>query len=210
MNYPSLCADDFYDDPDQIFEYAKTLEYREDPAGSWPGMRSPSIESINPDLHELLIRKVFSYFHDLNHVKISSNVVSYFQVIPPYSTEKYSAKNIGWIHKDGCDYAGIIYLCPDADLDTGTSIFREKIENPYIDYSPKKRLFLGASISDEEYEFAMNEHRSHFEEITRYNNVYNRLVAFNSNNFHAANCYKTTGKHPRLTQVFFMEDIKVT
>jgi hypothetical protein len=211
LNLPTLCSEEFYDDPDLIFEYAKTLEYGRDPLGTWPGLRSYRIDMINPDLQQIFVDKIFSFFYDLDTVNISADVVSYFQVIPPYSEDKFSAKNQGWIHKDEqVDYAGIIYLTPGSDLDMGTSIFRQKTEDLHLDYSIKRRLYLGEDIKDEEYESSMNDHRSQFEEITRFNNVYNRLIAFNSTNWHAANCFKSNGEHPRLTQVFFIKDIEVT
>ncbi len=214
MKYPILCYDDFYDAPEAVFEYAKTLEYSEDPLGTWPGLRSYRIDMINPDLQQAFVDKIFSFFYDLDNVSISADVVSYFQVIPPYSEDKSSAKNKGWIHKDeGVDYAGIIYLTPSADLDMGTSIFRQKSGDLDIDpswYSAKSRLYLGEDISDEEYDASMKHHRSQFEEVTRYNNVFNRLISFDSTNWHAANCFKSNGEHPRLTQVFFIKDIEVT
>ena len=38
--FPILCQDDFFDNPDEIREYALSLDYKSDENGHWPGVRT--------------------------------------------------------------------------------------------------------------------------------------------------------------------------
>ena len=216
MKYPAICDENFYPNPLEITHWAMNLHMEPCPQGNWPGVRSLSTDLLDEQFHHWFCNRVFSYFYDLEKVQVEADVKSYFQIIQPYSeTSEY--KNRGWIHtdggplggKDGCQYAGIIYLSPDPDPSAGTSIYRQSSESLHLDISEKNRLYLGEDISDEEYDNAMKRHLSQFTEVTRYYNVYNRLIGFDSTQYHAATGFNPGGTGPRLTQVFFMSNIKV-
>ena len=81
--------------------------------------------------------------------RVFKNIL-YFQEIHQFSDNKNDLRNKGWIHKDGdseSDYelAGLIYLSPNIDPDSGTSLFNrkenaeEKIEETGREY--KKLLY---------------------------------------------------------------------
>ena len=46
--FPILCQDDFFDNPDEIREYALSLDYKSDENGHWPGVRTRPLHEINP------------------------------------------------------------------------------------------------------------------------------------------------------------------
>ena len=64
----------------------------------------------------------------------------------------------------------------------------------------KERHYLGEDIPDEEYDEAFNAMMDQFVETVTVENVYNRLVLFNSKTYHGV---KTFGNKPRLTLNFF-------
>ena len=58
--FPILCQDDFFDNPDEIREYALSLDYKSDENGHWPGVRTRPLHEINPKLATEVLVKVFS------------------------------------------------------------------------------------------------------------------------------------------------------
>ena len=113
----------------------------------------------------------------------------------------------GVIHTDGDTiFAGVLFLTPNAPLDAGTSLFKKNNmfnEAKYIKALEEndKRFIAGQKAMSTEY-------HSMFDEVVRVNNVYNSLVLYEGQHFHAAN--KFFGKNPkdsRLTQVFFINRI---
>ena len=107
--------------------------------------------------------------------------------------------------------AGLIYLTPDIERDTGTSLFNMKKDKTLDDYNKtigaRVPLFKGDPVSDEEIKEKWERHRSCFIEKIRFENVYNRLIMYDVKEFHAANNYYTS-KDNRLTLGFFIGGIR--
>ena len=79
-----------------------------------------------------------------------------FQEIPRFSENKNDIKNRGWIHQDyPCQFllAGLIYLTPNIDPDSGTSLYdlKPKFNNKEHESSSKFALFKDGNIDREEY-----------------------------------------------------------
>lgn len=202
LHFPTFSVDEFYEDPDAIRDFALSQEFNN--LGSrYPGRRTDGLEKINPELFDMFCRKLFSIFYDFSVSTLDWNVTTSFQLIDKFDDP---GKDQGWIHKDGhVIFAGIIYLTPDARLESGTSIYRE-IE-PVDDslFKLKEKFFLEGE--DTGYNKALKEHTSKFEETARFNNVYNRLVAFDGNVYHGVNSFDA-GADKRLTQVFFINNLR--
>jgi len=97
-------------------------------------------------------------------------------------------------HRDALNYAGILYLTPDAPFSTGTTLYAHK-ETKIRRVSDERRaeVFSGGYFD-----------KTKFETVDVVGNVYNRLVLFDATNIHAASCY--FGKDvtdSRLFQIFF-------
>jgi len=220
--FPSICIDGFYSEPDEIVKWASSLEYNKDPKSGWPGWRTPPLSTIDYQFDDQFSKKLMGVFFDLDRDWVSWEIQTHFQIIKPFSGDKNDPRNWGWVHQDSdgvydlvkgfepmkCEYAGILYLTPEADLDTGTSIFRSKVKDPDTKQPFKKELFSGEEIEFEKYKEGMINARSQFEETIRYCNVYNRLIAFEASNYHAAMNFKMDSDKIRLTQVFFIKNIK--
>lgn len=220
--FPSICLDGFYSDPDEIVKWASTLDYNKDPKSTWPGWRTPPLSTIDYKFDDDFSKRLMGIFFDIDRDWVSWEIQTHFQIIKPFADSKDDPRNWGWIHQDSdgvydavkgfeplkCEYAGIIYLTPDADLDTGTSIFRSKVTKPDSNQPLKKELFSGEDVNVDEYAENMIRIRSQFEETVRYCNVYNRLIAFEAKNYHAAMNFKMNSDKVRLTQVFFIKNIR--
>jgi len=99
-------------------------------------------------------------------------------------------------HHDTQQYAGVLYLTPDAPVGAGTSLFRSKKTKsmigfgaPYADTFPTGHLDPAA-----------------FDCVDTVGNVYNRLILFDSRMIHAASSYFGNSKeNGRLFQLFFFD-----
>lgn len=205
-HFPSMCIDDFYENPDEVRNFALSLDYEKDEFGYWPGKRTKPLHEIDTEFFQSFCVKLFSVYYDFNFVDLKWNLLTQFQLIEPYSEQKLSAKNQGWIHLDsGYVFGGIIYLNPDIDITCGTSLYR--VVNPDVidTWRPTKENFYKNGL-DENYDEEILKHNSGFEETVRFNNVYNRLISFDSEVYHGANNFYTN-KEPRLTQTFFISSL---
>jgi hypothetical protein len=133
-----------------------------------------------------------------------TNIQTFFQVTEPYDDDSNSMKNNGWIHIDNMeivnyDLAGVIYMTPDIEVESGTSIYRLKGKE-FIDHSDKRLPYYGKGI-DDGYDEALKANNNQFEEIIKFGNVYNRLVAYDPSLWHASGTMHT--RNPRLLQIFF-------
>ena len=204
-DFPAICVDDFYSDPDSIREWALTLDY--DPCikagGTWPGRRTESLHRIDPVFFDQFCRKIFSLYIDVEQPGPEWRVLTQFQLIDSYDSDSRSKKNTGWIHYDtGAIFGGIIYLTPNINENCGTSLYKQVKEYNGNENLLAKQRFFKEGYSDD-YEERMVEHESHFLETIEYKNIYNRMISFDSYTAHRANSFYSTT--PRLTQIFFIE-----
>ena len=250
LKFYALTVDNFFENPDKIVRYAKSLPKHPDPAARWPGKRTKELWEINKELNDSIVLKVLICYYDLTYQDISwSNSSLQFQEIPRMSKNKNDVINKGWIHSDqGPDttheLAGIIYLTPDIDPDSGTSLYqiyqRNDKEYKVLQKSFAKKILYkdlqlihqmdfeaeiinawsmkgqNSSLSDKDkfneayFLEKYKEQEELFTEKTRFANIYNRLIMYDTNEFHRANNYwNDDGKDPRLTLVFFIGGFNV-
>ena len=208
--YPS-CVDNFFDNPDLIREFALSLEMKPSEDGSWPGLRSKSLHEIDNEFHVNIFLKILSVYYDLKYADISWETgKAFFQSIPKYKGS--DSINKGWIHMDnGDELAGLVYLTPDANPDSGTSLFKLKDEfkDTYVPFAraPDKHTFYtNRKITDEDYLKSLEKWNNQFQETVRFQNLYNRLITYDANELHKANGFDS--EKNRLTLVVFMRGVK--
>jgi len=202
---PVTVLDNFLDDPDKIRAWALQQEYFTSKDGQWPGVRSKPIHELDAPFFHLICRKFFSQFYDmLTTSELSWEVKMYFQMVP----ENY---DFGWIHSDelGSQITGIIYLSPNANLNGGTSIYRNKSNLIQPIQARLKPYGHANGESKQENRKDKEDHNSQYEETIRVSNVYNRLVAFDSHLSHTAQDFFGEGENSRLTLVFFVDKLLV-
>lgn len=192
-----ICVDNFYNDPDAIVEYANSCKY-DILNTNYPGSRTAPLYEINPFLYDIFTKKIMSILFDLENTNINFSLDSRFHKIDKISNDK--KVNMGGIHCDDSviAFAGVIYLNKNYDLDCGTSIFqRHTMPPPELDTLEKKWNEY-ADMDKEEY-------RKFYTEIVKFQNVYNRMILYDTCYLHSIN--SLASDDTRLTQVFFCDSI---
>jgi hypothetical protein len=204
--FPAICLDDFYSNPDEVRNFALKQDFYISKNGAWPGERTDKIHNIDLDFYNNFCKKLFSVFYDFGKSTVRWKVDTSFQKISAFSSDKNSIKNKGWIHWDKDQlFAGIIFLEPDADLNSGTSLFN--LINPEsLDNTDVKNKFYKSGL-DDAYDNQLSTHNNSFVETIRFNNLYNRAIMFDGTVPHGVNSF-WTGKEFRLTQVFFVSEVE--
>lgn len=208
--FPTTIVDNFYENPDSIREFALSLEYKSSTDGSWPGVRTNELCEIDSNFFDLFCKKLFSLYYDLNYHEISWHVSSCFQLIETFSKEENNIKNEGWIHSDvDSIFAGVIYLNPNPKPNWGTSIY--KLKSGEINDCLQTQRMLNYKNSPnfnlKAYEKQLRFNNDKFIETVKIENVYNRLITYEAKEYHGVPSYYTESE-PRLTQVFFVKEIK--
>lgn len=189
-------------------EYALKLDYTTDPRGRWPGLRTQTLDVIDPNLFHAICTKVFALFFNVlgeESQDLQWRVGMYFQKV---DSSYYS----NFIHQDHPDsiWNGILYLTPNAPLHTGTTLYRPK--NPWVipdqEYymNLKTGSYLNNSFDSDEFRQAVDEYNSFFEPTMEIHNVYNRLALFDSIQHHGAASYENAGAE-RLFLIFFVTQL---
>ena len=124
-----LQSDNFFDNPNEIREYALNQRFYSHeeskklsaPAGSYAGVRTQEIHTFNRLFFDNLCQKIFSKVIDLTDVEsLDWRVSAYFHL---QNSDDFVENTI---HKDqGVLYAGLIYLTPEIGEEFGTSLYDE-------------------------------------------------------------------------------------
>lgn len=203
--YPVTIIENFYEDPDAVRAYALKQQYqfladKRNVPYVYPGSRTLDIVSLNKSLQEKILKKFVSIFHNSEYDVMRWAVSTSFQSV----TKEYGQ---GVIHTDhNTILAAVLYLTPNAPLDSGTSLFKPNSTFDEVKYEQAmsdndKRFREGEPVMDTSY-------HSMFDEIVRVNNVYNTLIVYEGRHYHAANrFFGKTLEDSRLSQVFFINRI---
>jgi hypothetical protein len=211
--FPAVCVDNFYKDPDKIREFALGLDYYSPDPAIYPGKRTKLLDEIEPDFFKDYCDKFLSLYYDFRYHKASWKIATAFQLIQPDDIVD-PLKNLGWIHQDdNCLFASIIYLNPEPDPTTGTSLYKLKNKLHYniatdtIRKTSQAKLHFYKDKVDKNYDESITKLYSLFDETVRYDNIYNRFISFDGTQYHSANnLYK--GSEARLTQVTFVYEME--
>ncbi|MFQ6333788.1 DUF6445 family protein [Methylophilus sp. 3sh_L] len=202
--YPVTVISDFYENPDDIRKYALAQKYTycHEIKGVdyvFPGSRTKELRELSQSLYEKVCKKLISVFHLPEHDVMRWQINTSFQIVE-------GEYGHGLIHQDqNTVFAGVLYLTPDAPLDSGTSLFRK---NGSYDEDLYWKL-----IKENDERFKRKEpidftYHNMFDEIVRVNNVYNSLILFEGDIHHCANqFFGKTKQDSRLAQVFFITKI---
>jgi len=187
MRVNSLVIDDFYTNPYEVREFALEQDFNVE--GNFPGYRTLPFanDSIKETIGDIL--------------RPFAGEITWWEGEYTGSFQYTTSEHRSWIHSDSyTDWAGVLYLTPDAPVTAGTGIFRHK----------KTGLMTWdfESHRNDEYdpESPMETTRDYtkWDMVDRFGNVFNRLILYRGNNFHVSLDY--FGKDindGRLFQVFF-------
>lgn len=176
MKINSIIVEDFYIDPDAVRKFALAQNF--DVLGNYPGARTATF--FNDSVKEVIQRIVEPQSGRVTNW-LDENYSGSFQLC--YEDHRT------WIHADSNNtWAGVCYLTPNAPLTSGTALYRHK------ESQDREKLDVehdGNNMDD-------------WEEVDRFGNIYNRLVLYRGNLFHASiDYFGTTPEDGRLFQTFF-------
>jgi hypothetical protein len=180
-----VAVDNFYKNPDYVREFALRQNMVAHPE-SHKGCRTDD-RFFAPNMKEV--------FEDV----IGGKIANWYNEGYCNGVFQYCTLNDPLVyHCDGQDWAGAIYLTPDAPYDSGTSFFAAKTTgdrdctDPDFDYD---KVFHGDFLSADR-----------FDKVDEVGNIYNRLVIWNSRLIHAASSYfGQNAKDGRLFHLFFFD-----
>jgi hypothetical protein len=203
--YPVAVIENFYENPDAIRKFAllQKFTFCHEVANIdyvYPGCRTKDLSILDKALFDKICTKLVSVFHNAENDHMRWAISTSFQSV----AEEYKQ---GVIHTDqNTVFAGVLYLTPDAPLNSGTSLFKK---NKNFDEKKYQQALEDNDARFRAGEIAMRtDYHSMFDEILRVNNVYNTLIIYEGRHFHAANqFFGKTLKDSRLAQVFFVNKI---
>jgi len=186
-----MIIDNFYINAIDTRNFVLTLDFKV--RGNYPGQRTES------------------YANENLKTMIEGYIQNFAGKITKWPTEKEAyngafqytiSRDRTWIHTDGWNnWAGVLYLTPNAPITSGTGIYR------YIDgtrTTEESEVRGNKNILDN-----FSQDYTKWELVDRVGNIFNRLVLFNSKQYHASLDYiGTTKENGRLFQVFFFSTEK--
>lgn len=186
LTLSNFIIDNIYENPEEVREYALIQSY--EAHNYHPGIRTNSIY-MQPELYTFIEKVFLSY-----DLKVT-DVDNYFQ----YNT----ADETTWIHHDNQNYngentyAGIIYLTPNAPIPGGTAMYK------YIDGNMDR---LDTEILQNKKSITANsKDSSKWIKTTKLGNIFNRLIIYNSSNYHSSMEYFGNNiQDARLMQLLFI------
>jgi glycosyltransferase involved in cell wall biosynthesis len=175
-------VDNFYSNPDEIRNYALTqVEYQED--NRWyKGLRSTT--TYRPKG----LKEAFEHIIGEKIVDFESGYNGVFQIMMSKDPQVY--------HYDTQKWAAMIYLTPNAPIESGTRLHKSLINSTYHrDNLNADHAFQGDFYDSTKFDIADSA-----------GNVYNRLAIMDAGCFHSAGPYfGNTMETGRLTHLFFFD-----
>ena len=184
MKLNSLIIDDFLDNPDEIRNLLIKNKVPFNIEGAYPGKRTPPVDNI--DYKNMIVEKL----HEVLPFKIEMKTWSFsFQL-------SLSSDTVATLHVDPTQWAGVLYLTPNAPIESGTLLFKEDVK-----LVKKLRDYDGPFRADGEVRADV---------MSVLGNVYNRLVLFRGMEIpHRSNVvgFGDCVENGRLTQVFYFDEV---
>jgi hypothetical protein len=181
MQVTSITIDNFYSNADSVRQFALSQPF--DVKGNYPGARTKTF--LNDDIKRVINGIVQGVAGNVTEWYEQDGLTGSFQIA--------TAHDRTWIHSDHFNsWAAVCYLTPDAPLSSGTGLYRHKATghvrpnktDDTIDYTP--------------YDYTK------WDMVDRVGNVYNRLILYRGDLFHASlDYFGNSNENGRLFQVFF-------
>lgn len=202
-----IVVDNFYNNAQGTRDYILTQEFSV--KGNFPGQRT--ISYANEHLRDIIQGYVAPFGGKITEFPMPSSSKTENKkdsnkkdsnkkddkAIYNGSFQYTTSRERSWIHSDGWNnWAGVVYLTPDAPLSAGTAFYRFKNG----EYSEEDAKLLNTKDDTDKF----SQDLTKWEQVDKVGNVFNRLILFNSKRFHMSMDYfGDTKENSRLFQVFF-------
>lgn len=189
-----IVVDNFYKNPDMIREYTiNNLVF--EGSNYNKGKRSTErfiLDGTKEHLESIIGREIINW----NHYKYANGIFQYCTADQPIV-----------YHVDAQSMAAIVFLTPNAPLDTGTAFFRSKFTGEYRfeDSTMLNQTYVRSFTGDYNNNPNFYDSTLH-EKVDEIANVYNRLVIWDAKKIHAATKYFGDSlENSRYFQLFFFD-----
>ena len=176
-------VDNFYNNPDEVRSYALQQEFAED-IRYYKGLRTTR------HYHPEGIKQAFEHIIGQKIVSFPEGINGCFQITTSKDPQVY--------HHDEQKWAAMIYLTPNAPIESGTRLHRSKVNG--VRHWGQGQELIDRAFQGDFYD------STKFEVVDSAGNVYNRLVIMDAQNIHSAGPYfGNTPESGRLTHLFFFD-----
>lgn len=181
----------------QQYFTAKQFSEKYNSHTDWPGRRTEHVADLNADYANAVLSEVVK-LASVNFGLKNVSIKSYFHI---------ATKDDGdsWVHQDNnVDLAAVLYLTPNAPLNSGTSLYSCNDVKRWESYMSSTEGYQTLKqINRKERQDLYNEL---FVPTAILNNVYNTIVMYAGSEYHKSNDYFGKSlEDGRLTQVFFVK-----
>jgi len=191
-----IVVDNFYQNAMATRDFILTQEFSV--RGNYPGSRT--ISHATEQLRTIIQKYVEPFGGKITDFPLPSTAAATGTAAKETyngSFQYTTSRDRSWVHTDGFNnWAGVLFLTPDAPLSSGTGFFRFHDGTTCV---TDQKLLNNKSETD-----TFSQDMTKWSLVDQVGNVFNRLVLFNANNFHMSMDYfgdrSTNG---RLFQVFF-------
>ncbi len=192
MRVESLIIDNFYNNVDEVREFALSQEFAV--RGNYPGMRT--LPFLNDSIKNT-IQTVLEPF---------AGKITYWGDDYTGAFQFTTCRDRSWIHSDyTTNWAAVVYLTPNAPVTSGTGLYRLK-ENGLRNWNNSEHT------AEENRNAEHNKYSQDYtkwELVDRFGNLYNRMVLYRGDIFHVSMDYFGQDRYDgRLFQVFFFNTEK--
>jgi hypothetical protein len=185
-----IVVDNFYNNAMETRNFILKQEFSV--KGNYPGQRTVSY--ANEHLRDIIQKYVEPFGGKITDFPIpTQDSPNTYNGAFQYTT----SRDRSWVHMDGYNnWAGVLYLTPDAPLSSGTGIYR--FHDGAMDETDG--LLLNNKSETDKYSQDMTK----WELVDRVGNVFNRLILFNSKKYHMSlDYFGDSRENGRLFQTFF-------
>ena len=181
MKLNTLIIDDFLEDPDHIRNMVIDSKVPFHNNDNYPGKRTIPVDNLV--YQNMVIEKLNQVLPF--KIKMRTNLSS-------FSFQLCLSDDETWVHLDLSDWTGVLYLTPNAPIESGTLLFKEDVELVKKLREPGGSCKMKADV------------------MATLGNVYNRLVLWRGSEIpHRSNMpgFGDCLENGRLTQVFFFDEV---
>jgi len=206
MYFPTYHTHRFYENPQQVYVWANSLEYIRPESGHYPGARTLHLHEVDGDFFQYVCNKVLRMIYGKFVKDIDYQCAMNFQKI---HYDDIAEDGKGWVHLDESSHLTVlIYLTPGKSQ-SGTSLYMPKKEGTILGGKQEEKFkYYKTKQATTQHREALDYNNGLYEEIATFGSNFNSMVAFDGGMFHGANFDLKPGEE-RLTQTLFFNDLRV-
>lgn len=200
----TLIIDNFLPYPKQIRAWALQQEFlnaqqfteKYQKHTDWPGSRTDHVFDLDNEYGNNVLTAVANIITRMTG-RNGVSIKSYFQLT-------LETDGDSWVHQDNnVDYAGLLYMNPNANPESGTTLYRCNDVDKWTSYMSDQEGYQKLKTINSKEDVDLYKHL--FTPIDIIGNVFNRLIIYKGDLYHKSNNYfGNTKEDGRLTQVFFI------